>query len=188
MVVCLGGYKLLAWSFKPGKVAEFHVKWPLTSKLKVQAQQASFILFLHPNCACSYSTLEELERLMPALQKQALVQVVFMRPVEESFSWDDSKVWRRAQDIPFIQIIQDRDGFEAATFGAKTSGQAFLYDPSGDLIFEGGLTPSRGHTGDSLGQRAIISFFEKRKLASVTHTDVYGCNLLKRGLNVVDAQ
>lgn len=189
LLVCVGLYKLFAWGSRPGEVAQFQNRWPAVSKLEVRSNLPSLVLFLHSACSCSYATLEELERLLPMLRDRAQVQVVFMSPDElDKFNWSDSKIWKRAQKIPSIQIIQDREGFEAKVFGAKTSGQTFLYDLNGELAFEGGLTPSRGHTGESSGQVAIRLFFEKRGFASVAHASVFGCGLAKRGSNVVVAK
>jgi hypothetical protein len=71
--------------------------------------------------------------------------------------------------------MADHAGMESARFGATTSGHAVLFDRAGRKLFDGGITPSRGHQGDSEGLRAI-----ELRLAGIhasARTDVYGCPL-----------
>ena len=55
-----------------------------------------------------------------------------------------------------LRGFQDISGDEARRFGAATSGEALLYSPSGKLLFHGGITPSRGHEGGSVGRDALV--------------------------------
>lgn len=51
-----------------------------------------------------------------------------------------------------------------------------LFDSEGDLLFSGGITPSRGHEGANVGTRRIVDLVERgdtdRNVANV-----FGCGL-----------
>jgi hypothetical protein len=49
-----------------------------------------------------------------------------------------------------------------------------LYDGSGKLVFQGGITGSRGHVGDNNGAEAVLAFVNS-KAVSVRVTPVFGC-------------
>jgi hypothetical protein len=61
-------------------------------------------------------------------------------------------------------------------FGAETSGTILLYDYHGNLLFKGGITGSRGHAGDNLGEDAIASLC-LGQAAATNQTPVFGCSL-----------
>ena len=75
------------------------------------------------------------------------------------------------------RVVLDPDGREARRFGVKGSGHVLLYEPSGDLVFSGGITPSRGHEGDNPGRSAVIDLINGGR-AAVHRTPVFGCPLL----------
>ncbi len=81
---------------------------------------------------------------------------------------------RRAACIPGVSVLADPDGVEARRFGALTSGDAFLYDAGGRLVFRGGITPSRGHQGESAGRSAIEAFLKGGRPRTAT-APVFGC-------------
>jgi hypothetical protein len=90
--------------------------------------------------------------------------------------WRTSPLWQKVAALDGITVIEDRDGLEAARFGARTSGQALLYDGSGRLVFSGGMTASRGHEGDNAGRTAIERLVRHER-ADRSSTLVFGCGL-----------
>ena len=72
--------------------------------------------------------------------------------------------------------MMDGDGREARLFQAVTSGQTILYDSHGRLLFSGGITASRGHSGDNAGRSAIVSLVNA-EVPDRTETLVFGCPL-----------
>jgi len=86
-------------------------------------------------------------------------------------------LWRSATAIPSVTVHEDPDGAQARLFGAETSGDVLLYDMRGQLMFQGGITGSRGHVGDNAGESSIISFLAGRE-TGLKKTPVYGCSLL----------
>jgi hypothetical protein len=77
-------------------------------------------------------------------------------------------------------MVHDHDGVEARRFGAATSGQVILYDARGTLLFSGGITPARGHSGDSTGRDAILALLIDGS-SEASETPVFGCSLFDPG-------
>jgi len=74
-----------------------------------------------------------------------------------------------------VHVLRDEDGAEAARFGAATSGTVALYR-DGKLLFNGGITPARGHEGDSFGKERLVSLLTTGK-ADRNDAPVFGCSL-----------
>src|SRR6267142_2092292 len=70
----------------------------------------------------------------------------------------------------------DARGGEARRFGVETSGAVILYDSAGKLAFHGGITPARGHEGDSFGRQRIAALLEGAP-ADRADAPVFGCTL-----------
>jgi hypothetical protein len=81
-----------------------------------------------------------------------------VRPHGTPDGWDDTDLRRSAAEIPGVTVMSDLDEAEADLFSAQASGQTMLYDASGKLLFSGGITASRGHSGDNAGSSSIVSF------------------------------
>jgi hypothetical protein len=79
--------------------------------------------------------------------------VVFLGP---PLSESDGPLSLRAQAAALPGVRLTEDPAEAARFVARTSGQVLVYDAHGQLAFQGGLTPSRGHEGANAGADALL--------------------------------
>ncbi|MBI4430403.1 MAG: RedB protein [Candidatus Omnitrophica bacterium] len=137
-------------------------------------------MMVHPHCACSRASLGELERLLAQSAGKAKAHVVFLKPGQFPDSWVNTDTWRRAKSLPDVEVVDDVDGAEAKLFSATTSGQTFLYDSKGRLIFSGGITGARGHEGDNKGRSTIVDWLNHGTLA-VKETFVFGCSLFATG-------
>lgn len=168
--------KVSAYKMTPGQAATPSRLWPRESEIPRNAQQATLVLFVHPHCPCTQATVSELARLMTTLRGQLSARVLFIRPDQFSEEWVKTELWTEVRRIPGVQTFVDRNGKEAQLFGSFTSGQVFVYAPDGRLMFEGGITPSRGHEGDSLGVRRIISWVRTGH-ADQAQSAVFGCAL-----------
>jgi hypothetical protein len=76
-----------------------------------------------------------------------------------------------------VRALEDPDGEEARRFGASTSGQTLLYSGKGRLLFNGGITASRGHIGPNDGWDAVVSLLQTGTAKHQT-TPVFGCSML----------
>lgn len=158
----------------PGKNST-SVRIPAGTKL-LPEKNPRLLVFLHPKCLCSEATMTELQNLLPEL-RDIDVTVVF-RELENNSDWMKGTLFERAKKTKGISIVIDGKGEEAKLFGAHTSGHAVLTTTNGLIAFSGGLTPSRGHTGESAGKDFLLSWNRSRAPASFI-TDIFGCNLFK---------
>jgi hypothetical protein len=99
-----------------------------------------------------------------------------LRPAGFTTSWTESSLWQEAQAIPDVHVAEDKDGIEARLFASHTSGQTILYDGNGCLLFSGGITSGRGHSGDNAGRDSIIALVNGGK-GERGQTSVFGCSL-----------
>lgn len=82
---------------------------------------------------------------------------VFVKPAGFGESWEQTDLWRSATDIPGVYSTVDENGVEARRFGSATSGQVALYSGEGQLLFSGGITGSRGHSGERWKNRDSVN-------------------------------
>lgn len=177
-VIALGLGLLLAYSFTPGTLAQAPPRWPASSRLARVGDRPTLVMVAHPHCSCTRASIAELARLMTRLSGQLSGYVVFIKPDGMDRDWERTDLRSSAARIDGIQVIDDPGGAEARRFGAVTSGQVYLYDKGGELLFRGGITPTRSHEGDSVGRRRIVD------LVTMGVTDralsaVFGCSLQK---------
>jgi hypothetical protein len=130
----------------------------------------------HPQCPCTRASVAELAQLMAHVQGKVQAYVLFYSPRESGVDWQNTDTRRSAAQIPGVTVLSDVDGAEAQRFGAETSGHTFLFDPSGQLLFNGGITASRGHSGDNPGESAIVSLINDHS-SKRSRTFVFGCSL-----------
>jgi len=174
----VGAAMMVLWQYEtgPGRAGDAPRRWPATSRLARRSDLPTLVMILHPRCPCSRASLTELDRLLAGAGNKLQAHALFVRPPGVGQGWEESDTWQQATSIPSLQVHVDPDGIEAAHFGAATSGQVTLYSPDGRLLFSGGITPARGHTGDSRGQQAIAALLTDRPSTS-SDTAVFGCPL-----------
>jgi hypothetical protein len=164
------------YSTAPGAAGQAPIHWPAETIILPDAHRPTLVLFAHPRCPCTRATLGELDLLMARVQGRLAAQVWFLKPENTAQDWTNTDLWHTAAAIPGVTVHEDRSGREAALFQAATSGQAVLYDSSGRLRFEGGITLARGHSGDNPG-RAALAALVTGKSAHPISTPVFGCSL-----------
>lgn len=178
----VGLYLLMHHEITPGappKAPPF--KFPKDSKLKLSSDKDTLVMFVHPQCPCTKASLKQLAPL--SLKQDLSIKLVHYKPSimpdgwKEEWQLDD---WTKQKTV---QVIEDKDGLEAKRFDAKTSGQTFLFAPSGTLLFHGGITVARGVTGESEGFNSLTQALVRDKKAEALNPNfkkslVFGCNLL----------
>jgi hypothetical protein len=175
-VIGFGFSQLYVYSHTPGAPARPRSNWPEQALISRSLTGATLMVFLHPNCPCSVATVGELERLVSHTVGRLETHVFFFKPKSKSEGWAKERLWSRVAAIPGVTPHLDEDGQNAERFGARTSGQVFLYDRSGKLAFQGGITPERGHMGDSVGREAILAFIESG-IVPTSQSSVFGCSI-----------
>lgn len=157
----------------PGRPADPPAVWPARVDVQRTSGLATIVMLAHPRCPCTHASIEELARLMAQVAGRAEAFVLFFDPTGER--WEHSELWQNAQAIPGVRAIADPGGFAADAFGAHTSGQVVVYDATGRLVFDGGVTRARGHEGDNIGRTSIQALLTG-STANATSA-VFGCDL-----------
>jgi hypothetical protein len=155
-------------------------QWPADSKCILASDRPTLLMFVHPRCPCSRSSMNELAVLMACCRERVDASVVFFRPSSAPDDWVKTDLWESADRIPGVVVRQDVGGAEQRRFGALVSGETFLFVPSGELVFHGGITASRGHAGDNRGRSAVEARVLERPSPLAT-TPVFGCELESPG-------
>jgi hypothetical protein len=174
--VLIGMYLVLAYANSAGKSGSPPRNWPEASLLRHDSKLPTLVMFLHPQCPCSKATVGELALLMAHSQGRVATHVFFLQPTELATNWALTDLWKESQRIPGVTVQCDYAGREARLFGAETSGETALYDATGRLLFHGGITISRGHSGDNLGHDTLQALLMGNPAPSA-NTSVYGCSL-----------
>jgi len=169
------------WRYEstPGVATTSPQTWPGSKLIPTRPGAATLVMFVHPRCPCTRASLAELREIMAHAPGALTVSVLFLRPQGVADVWEKTSTWSAAQNIPGVTVDVDRDGTEAARFGASTSGHTVLYGADGHLLFAGGITGARGHVGDNTGQQAVLALLEARPTELKGHP-VYGCPLHER--------
>lgn len=150
--------------------------YPSESNMHPEELRSTLVFFAHPKCPCSRAAVNELARLMPEVQGRLTVYVLLTRPPGAPDGWADTDLRTSAEAIPDVRVKVDENEVEADLFGIRTSGTALLYDPDGNLRFQGGITRSRGMEGDNAGRSAIAALVNSN-FSDNSETPVYGCLL-----------
>jgi hypothetical protein len=98
--------------------------------------------------------------------------VLFFQPQGADSDWFETRCWEAAQALEGVQVLADTEAKIASRFGVKTSGHVLLYDRQGQLAFQGGITPSRGHVGDNPGRRNVLALLRETSGRSIANTAV----------------
>jgi hypothetical protein len=180
IAVAIGMGVLIDYETRPGEAATAPQSWPESSIIHRDSARPQLVMFAHPRCPCTRASIGELALIMARTRDRLAVQVLFLKPDGFDGEWAKSDLWRIAGSIPGVKVAVDVDGEEAGRFGAKTSGQTMLYDAEGQLLFSGGITASRGHSGDNVGRSTVVSLLEEMGSGEKPEScSAYGCALLK---------
>jgi len=161
-LACGALFAMAGYGTEEGKHGVAPSHWPggLDSMIQRDPARPTLVLFAHPLCPCTRASLWELESITNRVYGMVDLHVLFFEPEDKSAMpeiWEASALKSMAERLSGTFIHKDVEGGIAKHFGAYTSGQVLLYDTDGNLQFQGGITPSRGHTGTNPGSAAIIS-------------------------------
>lgn len=177
LLLVVGGLATLSsYKSSAGEAASAPVQWPASSAVTRAPQRATLLMFAHPFCPCTRASVAELAKLMARSTDTLDAHVLFVRPAGSSGQWEESDLWDSARAIPGVTAQLDLEAREADRFGSLTSGQVLLYSSAGELLFQGGITPGRGHEGDNPGVERVLSL--ARGAETPLHdSPVFGCEL-----------
>lgn len=176
LAIAAGMGEVWKHELSPGTAALPLSMWPAASRLRPPSNFPVLVMLAHPRCPCTRASIGELAMLMAQLQGRLDAHVLFYKPRNSGLGWEQTDLWASAQAIPGVQVTADENGLEARLFRATTSGQTVLYSASEQLLFSGGITNSRGHSGDNTGRSAIASLVGGGR-PDQKRTLVFGCDL-----------
>lgn len=171
--VTLGLHALAAYENNPGTVGRVATEWPSTN-IERSRDRATLVMVAHPQCPCTLASITELAQIMAEAQGRISAYVLFTTPHDATPDWTETSLRRNAAAIPGVTVMTDVDGAEGVGFGAETSGHTLLFSADGRLVFDGGITASRGHAGENAGENAIVAL-AKGESPAVAKTLVFGC-------------
>ena len=181
LIAVVAGLSLLArYERAPGLPADARAQWPAGTRLALDASRPTLVMLAHPRCTCTRASLAELAEVMARARSRPKAYVVFIKPGVMPADWEHSDLWQASARIPDVTIVRDDGGVEAQRFGAETSGQTFLYDAAGRLLFSGGTTGARGHEGDNAGRASILALLNRER-TTMASSFVFGCSLFATG-------
>ncbi len=180
--IAIGFALLYAHDSKPGLQLASPSLWPSDVEIERPMGVPTLLIFVHPQCPCTFASLAELERVVGHSGSSLETIVILNAPAEKLEEWMQTTVANRAKGISGAKIVVDGDGKLSAKFRVTVSGQCLLYSPNGQLLFQGGLTASRGHEGESLGQSVLIHLIAHPEPDALSNQQalevpVYGCEL-----------
>jgi hypothetical protein len=176
LAVGVGLRLILGYENSPGSSGTSPSEWPPDSQILLRPGVPTLVMMIHPHCPCSRASIGELALLMVEGQGRLNANVVFVRPKDFPEDWEKTDLWSSVAIIPGVKVSVDDGGIEARRFGSQTSGQVMVYDAHGELLFSGGITASRGHSGDNEGRSAIVSLLTHGEIGK-RETPVFGCPL-----------
>jgi hypothetical protein len=177
--LAFGGRTLFKYETSPGPVGVTASTWPSASTVPRQEGRPTLLMFAHPHCPCTRASMGELAQIMAHAMGTVNAYVLFVKPPNAGVDWDDTDLRSSAAAIPDVTVLTDENGVEAARFGAETSGHTLVFARNGALVFNGGITASRGHAGENAGESAVLAALNQQ-VVDRTRTPVYGCSLTRR--------
>jgi hypothetical protein len=178
-LVAVGAWAMFSYELTPAAPAKPAKRWPAGTALLRESNRTTLLMFVHPQCPCSRASLVELERLVSNRRNAVSVRVLFVRPAEMPEGWERSDLWPLAERIPGATVLCDASGAEATRFKARTSGETMLFSAAGELLYDGGITASRGHEGDNFASAAVAALIDG-STAEFQRMPVFGCALLEQ--------
>jgi len=178
IVVLCGMSLMVGYSNTPGEKSSPPNILLKEAPISFNDNNYQLLMFIHPKCPCTRSSIRELTRLITSCPENITVTFFCFDPSDQNDNWLNTAIVKSAQAIPNSIIISDVDGKTAEAFDAKTSGHVLLYHSNGRLLFSGGITAGRGHEGDNIG-RTFITDIVKNKGSENSQCLVYGCPIIK---------
>jgi hypothetical protein len=182
LAVSSGLKLILSYESTAGASGQPPAEWPAESRIRRAPGMPTLVMMVHPHCPCSRASVGELALLMVAVQGRVNANVVFVKPKGFAEDWEKTNLWSSAAIIPGVSVSVDDEGVDASRFHSQTSGQVMLYSADGELLFSGGITAARGHSGDNAGRSAIVALLTSDGSA-IKQTPVFGCPLFNKDAN-----
>ncbi|HTI51110.1 MAG TPA: hypothetical protein VL475_09165 [Planctomycetaceae bacterium] len=170
-----GWWHLCRYTYRPSAVATTLSEWPHETAF---APSSGFriVMFVHPLCPCSDASIRELENSLARMPAKVSVTVIAVTAGLTAEDLESSGLIAELSAMPRIGLYVDATGAERKRFGAAVSGEVVAFDANGRRVYHGGLTPGRGHQGESVGQGQLEAL-ARGESAAPCESPVFGCLL-----------
>ena len=185
LTAVVGTWATLRYQITAGRSGPPPEQWSQDMEIPLSKNGGTLLMFAHPKCPCTRSSISELNRLLARTPQRIAAHVFFLKPSEFGIEGARTDLWHSAAAIPGVTVHEDVDGKLARRFGAETSGYVVLYNAQGQLQFHGGITAGRGHVGDNAGVDEILKLSAEAGEAS-QQSPVYGCPLTDKNYALPD--
>lgn len=159
-----------------GQTSSPEASWPSSQRLHPVPGISNLVIAIHAQCPCSQASVSELQLLLTKNTKPVKVHALVYQPQLISPEEKITPTVASLAKIPGIEIEFDRQGTEIRRFHGRVSGEVWLYGTKGDLLFQGGITASRGHVGRNKGSDLLLASLLSDQKANQP-TPVFGCSL-----------
>ncbi|MBW7927116.1 MAG: hypothetical protein H3C58_03300 [Fimbriimonadaceae bacterium] len=132
----------------------------------------TLIMIVHPDCPCTKASLRNLAAILDATRLPVRAEIVGAMP--PGYEGPKKNLAMARGIVKSELVIMDADR-ALQTYGARTSGHLFVYDPDQDLVYSGGLTPARGAEDAMSSMRWFKALVHQGAIASSAPT--FGCSL-----------
>ena len=166
----------LHYEVTPGSKAHPASSWPIQSSIPLSRSGYTLIMLAHPKCPCTRASLFELQYIIGHSQSPVSCYILFYHPAGVVKGWMQSPLYHEAVSIPGVKALRDLNGELASKFRGSVSGQTYLYNSKGELLFSGGITFSRGHEGTNPGEESVLAILAGQK-PICTSSPVFGCSI-----------
>jgi hypothetical protein len=119
--------------------------------------------------------LNELAKILSRAPNTCDVTALTYVPENALGHWLESELVGKCKRLK-CRIHPDPEGKLAVSLGSLTSGGVLLYDATGKLRYQGGITAARGHEGDNAGARAVLEILLGDGQDQIS-LPVFGCPL-----------
>lgn len=173
-IVATGVARFHQYERAPGSQRPVPGLWPDASEIHLNENAFTVVMFAHPRCPCTISSLDEFKALRSCLPGR--FEIRFWMPENADKNWTDAPLCQRAQGIPNISVNPDINGIEARRFSALTSGHVVVFRPDRSCAYSGGLTTGRGQSNAGLSGFRVCAILKEQGLGR-SNPPVFGCPL-----------
>ena len=132
----------------------------------------SLVIAVHPECPTSRATLSEAVRICYRVPGEVKVTALVFGANEKEIS--QNALFAGLAKVK-SRILSDADGAVAKRLGLTNSGQALLFSPNGNLLYNGSITTTPNRTGNP-GEEMVVEIIHGSNTTSMNAAP-HGCSL-----------
>ena len=133
------------------------------------------VVFLSSSCPCSMAHIDHLITLAKDFPQVKFIGV----HSNANESQEEAQKYFQSLDLPF-PVIQDNSSEWADRLKAYRTPHAFLISPSGEILYQGGVTSSADpKKADAFYLKVTLKNILSGKKIENTHTRVLGCQIAR---------